>query len=156
MSQWYNKVIRDLSNISDFIHYYEGELEDAKRELSLRDKKTIERHSSELPGIVENRYRQLQEVESVLEHLNISLKKKRAEVFKKFLENYQRQLTSRDCEKYTDGDIDVVALTELVNEVALLRNKYIGLYKGLEQKGWMISHIVKLRSAGLEDITIDQ
>lgn len=143
-----------MTVIPDCVAYFESELEEAKDELTLKGGKTIEQHGSELPGIVEHRYRQLQEIEAILEHLNIKLKRLRGKVFKKYLENYPRSLTSRDCEKYTDGDEDVVNLTFVVNEMALLRNKYLGLYKGLEQKGWMMSHIVKLRAAGLEDVKI--
>jgi hypothetical protein len=154
MSEWYYKVSSDLGNIPDCVEHFESELQEAKKELSLKNGKSIEQHGSELPGIVEHRYLQLQEIEGILEYLNIRLRKLRSSVFKKYLENYPRSLSSRDCEKYTDGDEDVIALTYLVNEVALLRNKYLGLYKGLEQKGWMLSHIVKLRAAGLEDINI--
>jgi hypothetical protein len=153
MTIWYQKVIADINKIPDCIDYFEKEYLDAKHELSLKVK-SIERHGSELPGIVEHRYSQLQELESILEFLNIELKKLRSSTFKRFLENYQRSLTSRDCEKYVDGDNDVVIMTLLVNEVALMRNKFLSISKGLENKGWMISHIVKLRSAGLEDIVI--
>lgn len=154
MSVWFNKVRDDLSHIPDCISHFEDELADARKDLAISSNKTVERHSAELPGVIGHRHTQLQEIEAILEYLNIQLRKTRAGVFKKFLENYQRQLSSRDCEKYTDGDPDVVALTEIVNEFALLRNSYISLFKGLEQKGWMISHIVKLRAAGLEDIKI--
>lgn len=155
MSNWYYTIIDDLSRIPDCITAFEAQLVEGRKQLTLKSGKTIEQHSAELPGIVEQRYTELQEIEAILEYLNTKLKKTRSKVFKKFLEQYQRSLTSRDCDKYTDGDDEVIAMTYLVNEFALLRNKYLGLYKGLEQKGWMISHVVKLRSAGLEDITIN-
>jgi len=66
--------------------------------------------------------------------MNILLKKKRAEHFKKFIEHYPRTLTSRDAEKYCDGVTEVIDLSMLVNEVALLRNKFLSITKGLEQK----------------------
>jgi hypothetical protein len=70
------------------------------------------------------------------------------------LENYQRALTSRDAEKYVDSEADVVDMEVLVNEVALLRNRWLGIIKGLEAKQWQMGHIVKLRTAGMEDITL--
>ena len=36
----------------------------------------------------------------------------------------------------------------------LLRNKYLGIMKGLDTKQWQIGHIVKLRTAGMEDISL--
>ena len=74
--------------------------------------------------------------------------------FQKYLEAYNRALTSRDAEKYVDGEDEVVDYEVLINEVALLRNNYLGIMKGLEVKQWRIGDIVKLRTAGMEDITI--
>ena len=153
MSRWYYKVTNDLSTIPDFIAYYELELENAKRDLSLRGR-TLERHAAELPGIVEYRFAQLQEIEAVLEFLNVRLRKDRALEFKKFLESYNKALSSRDAEKYVDGVAHIVDLTLLINEVALLRNKFLGLSKGFETKNFMVGHIIKLKAAGLDDATV--
>lgn len=153
MSKWYYKVTADLSLIPDFIDYYELELDQARMELSLKGK-SLERHAAELPGLVEQRYTQLQEIEAVLEFLNIQLRKDRSAEFKKFLEAYNKALSSRDAEKYVDGVSSIVDSTLLINEVALLRNKFLSISKGLEAKNFMTGHIVKLRSAGLDDASV--
>jgi hypothetical protein len=64
-------------------------------------------------------------------------------------------LTSRDAEKYVDGEDEVIDFEYLINEVALLRNKYLGIMKGLDAKQWQMGHVVRLRTAGMEDITVD-
>jgi hypothetical protein len=63
-------------------------------------------------------------------------------------------LSSRDAEKYADGEQEVVEYEEIVNEVALVRNQYLGIIKALESKNWTLSNIVKLRVSGLEDASI--
>jgi len=153
VSSWYYKVTSDLSNVTGFIEYYESELEIARRELSLKGK-TLERHAAELPGLVEQRFAQLQEIEAILEYLNIKLRKERSAEFKKFLEAYNKTLSSRDAEKYVDGVQSIVDTTMLVNEVALLRNKFLGISKGFEAKNFMTGHIIKLRVAGLDDASV--
>lgn len=153
MSNWYYKVSADLSQITAFIDYYEKELDDARKELSLKGK-SLERHAAELPGLIEFRFAQLQEIESVLEYLNIKLKQERSAEFKKFLEAYNKALSSRDAEKYVDGVQSIVDTTLLVNEVALLRNKFLGISKGFEAKNFMTGHIIKLRVAGLDDASL--
>jgi len=153
MINWYYKIVDDLSEIANFIVYFENELISARSELSLKGK-SIEKHAAELPGIVEMRYSQLQVIESILEHLNILLRKKRSEKFKKFLESYAKALSSRDAEKYVDGEKEVIELSMLVNEVALLRNKYLGITKSLETKNFMISNITRLKVAGIDDATV--
>jgi len=153
MSSWYYRVTGDLSLIPDFIDHFESELVEARKELSLKGK-SLERHAAELPGLVEQRFAQLQEIEAVLEYLNIQLRKDRSAEFKKFLEAYQKTLSSRDAEKYVDGVSGIVDTTVLVNEVALLRNKYLAISKAFEAKNFMTGHIIKLRVAGLDDASV--
>ena len=149
---WYSKVVADLGNIPDFIAYYEQELNDAKRDVRLGG--LVERSIKELPGITEHRFNQLQEIEAVLNYLDIQLRKIRRKHFQKYLEGYQRALTSRDAEKYVDGEDEVIEFETLVNEVALLRNRYLAIMKGMESKNFMLGHVVRLRAAGMEDIQV--
>jgi len=149
---WYNKVVADLSKIPDFIRHYEKELDEARKETYING--SLERAAANLPGITEHRFNQLQEIEAVLNFLNIELRKIRRTYFQKYLEGYQRALSSRDAEKYVDGEDDVIHFETFINEVALLRNKWLGLMKGLESKNFMIGHVVRLRTAGMEDVQL--
>lgn len=142
-----------MTKISNCMDYFEQEIQDAKYELSMKTK-SLERHEAELPGIVEHRFNQLQEAEAILEYLNIELKKIRSKHFRKYFEHYNKQLSSRDAEKYADSEPEVVNMSILVNEFALVRNNYIGIIKALEHKGYMMGHVTKLRVSGMEDATI--
>ena len=149
---WYSRVVADLGAIPDFIAHYERELDAAK--LDCRIGGVVERNIKDLPGITEHRFNQLQEVEAVLNFLNLQLRKIRRRHFQKYLENYARALTARDAEKYVDGEDEVIDFETIINEVALLRNRWLGVMKGLDSKQWMSGHIVKLRTAGMEDISL--
>ena len=149
---WYNKVTADISSLPDFIDYYEKQLDEAKTEVGIHG--NIEKSISRLPGVTEHRFNQLQEIEAVLNYLNIQLRKIRRKHFQKYLENYNRVLTSRDVEKYVDGEQEVIDFEMLINEVALLRNRYLGIMKALESKNFMLGHLVRLKAAGMEDFTI--
>jgi hypothetical protein len=149
---WYSKVVASLSCLPDFIQHYEQELTEAKRDCRIGG--LVEKNISALPGITEHRFNQLQEIEAVLNFLNIQLRKIRRRHFQKYLEAYARALTSRDAEKYVDGEDEVIDFETIINEVALLRNKWLGILKGLDAKQWQMGHIVRLRTAGMEDITV--
>ena len=149
---WYSEISRDVSKIPDAIIYFENELQSAKHEVKLRG--NVEKSAAELPGIVEHRFNQLQEIEAILEYLNIELRRLRSSFFRKYLENYQRALSSRDVEKYVDGESDVIDYEKIINEFALLRNKWLGVLKALDQKQWQITNIVRLRVAGMEDASV--
>lgn len=149
---WYSRIVANLGAIPDFIAHYDLELEEAKRECKISGQ--VERNIKELPGHTEHRFNQLQEIEAVLQYLNIQLRKIRRRHFQKYLEGYARALTSRDAEKYVDGEDEVIDFETIINEVALLRNRWLGVMKGLETKQWQMGHIVRLRTAGMEDITV--
>jgi hypothetical protein len=149
---WYSKVTNDLGNIPDFIAHYEKELDDAKRDCRIGG--LVEKNITALPGITEHRFYQLQEIEAILNHLNIQLRKIRRKHFQKYLEGYARALTSRDAEKYVDGEDEVIDFETIINEGAFLRNRWLGIMKGLDTKQWQMGHIVRLRTAGMEDITV--
>jgi hypothetical protein len=149
---WYSRIVGDLGVIPEFIAHYEGEFSAAKNEVRLVG--LVEKNITALPGITEHRFNQLQEIEAVLNYLNVQLRKIRRKHFQKYLEGYARALSSRDAEKYVDGEDEVVDFETIIGEVALLRNKWLGIMKGLESKQWMAGHVVRLRTAGMEDVTV--
>lgn len=149
---WYSKVSKDIAHLPDCIEYFYKEIDVARAEVKIYGK--VEKASANLPGIVEQRFNQLQEIEAVLEYLNIELRRIRSKAFKKYLENYQRALSSRDVEKYVDGEADVVDMEKIINEFAMLRNQWLGIIKALDIKQWQLSNIIKLRAAGLDDISL--
>jgi hypothetical protein len=152
MSNWYRQVSGDISRLPDAISYFESELQSARIETSLKG--NLEMNSRLMPGIVEHRFNQLQEIEAILEYLNIQLRKKRSESFRKFTENYNRSLTSRDADRYVDGDAEVYNWQLLINEFSMVRNKFLGLLKAIDAKQFQINNITKLRVAGMEDTTL--
>ena len=113
---WYNKVTADIGLLPDFVAYYEQELDIAKKDCRIGG--IVEKNITALPGITEHRFNQLQEIEAVLNFLNIQLRKIRRKHFQKYLEGYARALTSRDAEKYVDGEDEVIDMETLINEVA--------------------------------------
>ena len=149
---WYAKVSKDIAHLPDCLDHFYQELETARTEVKIHG--NVEKASALLPGIVEHRFNQLQEIEAILEYLNIELRRIKSKAFRKYLESYQRALSSRDCEKYVEGEPDVVDMEKIINEFAMLRNQWLGIIKGLDQKQWQITNIIKLRVAGLEDITL--
>lgn len=146
---WYNAVTEDITNVSNAIKFFNKEIEEARKEVSLTG--NLERASASMPGLIVFRFNQLQELEAILEFLNIAYRKERSKTIRKFMEHYDRLLSSREAEKWIDGEDNVVLLAQLVNDVALVRNKFLGILKGLEAKGFQINNITKLKCAGIED-----
>ena len=149
---WYTRVTQDLGLLPDFLDHFRTELAQSRVETIIKG--NIERHLAALPGVTEQRFSQLQEIEAVLNYLNIQLRKIRRKHFQAYLEKYSKALSSRDAEKYADGEQEVIDYECLINEVALMRNQYLGVIKALDAKNWTLSNIVKLRVAGLDTIEL--
>ena len=149
---WYNRIVEDLTEIPSAIAYYESEILSAKDETRIIG--NLEKNAQELSGITSYRFGQLQEIEAILKHLNVKYDKMRSDHYRRYLERYQRDLTDRSIEKYIDGEDDIVNMSILINEISLVRNKYLALMKGLDIKNWQISNITKLRVVGMEDANL--
>ena len=149
---WYNKVVADLANLPDCIDYFDKQINDAKFECKISG--NLEKQVQALPGLLEYRFNQLQEVEAILEFMNIQYNKEFRKHYRIYLEGYDKILSSRDAEKFAQGEQEVINMEELKNAVALVRNRYLGIMKGIEAKNFMLGHITRLRAAGLEDVTL--
>lgn len=155
-TNWYYKIINAGTNMTvlvDCLNHYNAEYLEAKKDVKIKG--AVEQAASRLPGISEERWSQLQELEAILNYFENMIKRKKNEKHREYFENYNIKMTFREAEKYADADPDVLDLVELKNEIALTRNKYLGILKSLEQKSFSLNNITKLRSAGVEDAYID-
>ena len=149
----YLKLIKDnANNISKVIEHFEEEYNLAKNEMKIKG--NLNRNISELPSLYEMRYSQLQELEAILEFFDIKLKGIRSSLYQKYMNTSQRVLNATDIKQYIDGDKNIVELQLIINDIALIRNKFISLSKGFETKNWQLSNLVKLQCAGLDNIEI--
>lgn len=150
---WYNRIVNDMAEIPSAIDFFNKELTKAQEESKIKG--NIEKNAQELSGIISYRFGQLQEIEAILKFLNIKYDKLRSDHYRKYNERYNRELSDRSIEKYIDGEDDIVNTSIIINEVALVRNRYLALIKGLDVKQFQISNIVKLRVVGMEDAHLD-
>jgi hypothetical protein len=146
---WFDKLKNDMGSVPDLVDYFSAELKNAQLETKITG--SLEKNSQDLPGQTSYRFNQLQELEACLRYLNIRYDKMRSELYVRYNERYNRELSDRSIEKYLDGESDIVVMSDIINEVAFIRNCYLGILKGLETKGYQLNNIVKLRSVGMND-----
>lgn len=153
-NRWYRDIVlaEDISKVYDCLEWYESELEEARQEIKISG--SLEKAASRLPGIFEHRYAQLQELEAILEYLNIETRKCRSKHYKQFKEAYNTELSDKIIEKYINGVEEVITWEKLCIAIGLVHSQMTGITKALDQKNWQIGHVVRLRTAGLEDVQI--
>lgn len=75
----------------------------------------------------------------------------------RYLKNYNsspRALGAREQATYLQGEKDVVELNQLIVEAQLCQNQLEEIVEAVKQLGWMLTSIVKLRVAELQDVII--
>lgn len=149
---WHREIRDDTSKVLDFVDYFNNELKEAQREV--KQNGLLVNVLDKLPGYHEQRYSQLQEIEAVLEIMDTKVEEIKTEKYKKFLEHYNRVLSSTDVKRYVEGDIDVVQIMQLRTEVSFIRNQFFGIIKSFEMKHYALGNITKIRCAGIEDATL--
>jgi hypothetical protein len=150
--KYYSKIVQnpdDYSHVADALEYFDAELDKASAELNPHGR--IEEIARSLPGIVEFRFGQLQEIEAIMNYLERKEDKVKGDIKRNYLENYNRAISERLADQYASIEKEVLNIRQIREEVSLVRNKFLAISKGLEYLHFQITNIVKLRVAGIED-----
>jgi hypothetical protein len=149
----YLALIKDnANNISSVLEHFENEYALGREEVKIKGK--LMDCISQLPCLYEIRFSQLQELEAILDYFNTKMKGIKSTLYQKFMNNSARALSSTDVKQYIDGDKTVLDLQLVINDIVLVRNKFLSLSKGFETKQYMLNNITRLQCAGLDSVII--
>ena len=153
MDNAFQIIKKDESKLTEVLNYFLEEYEEAKKDLKISGR--LDKCVSELSSKFEMRYSQLQDLEAILEYFNIKLKAIKSKKYQQLINTCARALTQSDLRQYIDGDEQVVAMQTIINEIALVRNKFISLSKGFETLAFQVTNITKLYAAGLDCVVVN-
>lgn len=152
VGNYFQAIKQNENALTEAIKYFSEEYENARKEVKVVG--SLTKCVSELSSNYEYRVAQLQEIEAILRHFEIKLSQKKSNLYQKYLEHYQRALSSSDIKVYIEGQPEIVAIQQIINEIALVRNKYIALTKGFETANYQLSNLSKLYASGCDGIQI--
>lgn len=151
-NEYFQTVKKDESTLPQALEYFNNEYEEAREEVKIKG--SLTECVSKISSRYEYRVSQLQEIEAILKHFEIKLSQRKSALYQKFLENYNRSLSSTDIKIYIEGQPEICAIQQILNEIALVRNKYLGLTKGFETANYQLSNLSKLYAAGVDGVQI--
>lgn len=151
-NEYFQAVKKDETTLPKILEYFNNEYEEGRKEIDVKG--SLTECVSKLSSYYEYRYSQLQEIEAILKHFEIKLSQRKSALYQKFLENYNRALSSTDIKIYIEGNPEICAIQQILNEITLVRNKFIGLSKGFDTKNYQLSNLSKLYVAGIDGIQI--
>lgn len=143
-------VSKDMSRIVDILDKANGELLAAEPVFDLNGRK-LEEICRTHPHYLANYEQRRMDLKSLGDLVQAKRDALESRLWRKYLEGYQRALTSRDIQAYILGEPEYVQLTELLLEVTHLRDQFASVVKALEAMSWMLSHVTKLRVAEMQD-----
>lgn len=139
MLKWSDKIKSDPTSLSDAIAFYYGEYEKSKKDIQISMFK-LEREKLGTSHIFEHRLSQLQDIESMLKILNTRESNLRRSLYKKLIEDSPKA----NIDYLINLDDNVKLLEIATNELALIRNLYLGILKGLHVKSSSVNLCSKL------------
>lgn len=154
MKTFYKEIVENnnLDEIPDAILYYNKEIDNAREDLDIKG--SVMKMAAQMPGIIEYRFAQLQELEAICQHIEIIKNQAFATAFKGYFESYDKSMSSRDAEKYANGDETVIDLAIILNSISVVRNKFLGITKALESKHYQLTNIIKMKASGVDDFSV--
>jgi len=125
------------------------ELKPAKKQLD-NDGKLLEtclsKNSAQMHYYDERRAR----LHTLVKFFKIEKDRVRSDLYRKYNENYSRQLTVQLLSKYVDGEDDYIFVLKLALEVEELYEEYVITVDAFKQRHYELSNMAKLRIANLE------
>lgn len=151
-NNFFQLVKQNDNMLPSALEYFNDEYNKARDEVKIKG--SLTECVSSISSRYEYRVSQLQEIEAILRHFEIKLSQKKSVLYQKYLENYQRALSSSDIKIYIEGQPEIVAIQQIINEISLVRNKFLGLTKGFETANYQLSNLSKLYAAGVDGVQI--
>lgn len=152
MINGFQLIKKDESKLSEVLEYFNQEYESGREEIKIKG--NLSQSMTQLPALYEIRFAQLQELEAILAFYNNKLNGIKGSLYREFQEKSKRSLTSTDLKQYVEGDVKTLAIQTIINEIALVRNKFVSLTKGFETKNYMLTNLTKLHIAGLDSVEL--
>jgi len=139
-----------LDQILEILPKYEQKVKDSAVIFELEGRK-LEEIARTLPHYQQNYGKAYQDMKALDEWLQNVKEKETARLWKKYVEGYPKQLSTRDVQAYIAGEKVIVELNQIIIEVQLIKNQLYEVNDGLKTMGWMVGHITKLRVSELQE-----
>lgn len=146
-------VSADLKNVLNYIDKAQAELDNSEPVFDMHGKK-LEYLCKMQPHYLVRYKKCHSDMKSIYDLVSSKRDVVQSRLWRKYNEGYQRALSTRDIQSYISGEPEYVQLTELMLEVAHIRDQFDDIVKALESMAWMLSHITKQRVAEIQDTVL--
>lgn len=143
----------NYSKLPSILEAYENALIDYEENIKIEGK--LLEHANREQAAWQSFYDQKRlELYTLVKYFEGQINKVRGILYKRYTENYSRELSDRLKDKYIDKEEEYLNIFEIYLEVKELYNKYESIVETFKSRGYALNNITKIRVAALEDVTI--
>jgi hypothetical protein len=135
-------------NVGPLLQYYQDELNKVEKVMSL-DGKSLEQANKENAPFQFYYDQKKVELKTVTEFFKHEVDRIRAKWFVQYKENYQRDLSDREIQRFIDNEKDFTVIYQLYLEVKEMYEKYSSVVDGFVSRGYSLNNITKARVASV-------
>jgi len=143
----------NYKHLPDILTEYEKMLEPVENNLKIKGKR-LEAANVEQPSWQLYYESRRSELYALVKYFDGVVAAERGRLFKKLTENYNRELSDRQKDKYIDNEEAYLKKLEVYLEIKEIYEKYEAVCKAFDSRGYALNNITKIRVASLEDVTV--
>lgn len=145
-----NSLGPNFSNLPNVLLDYQQCLKDTKQQLTLEGK-TLKRANVENSSWQHFYDQKASELKNLCDFFELHTQKIRSHLFKKYKENYSRELSDREINQYINGESQYISSYEMLLEIKELLNKYQSVVNAFTSRGYSLNNLTKLYTTNLEN-----
>lgn len=152
--RWFRDVQANLDAIPEALDWYLAQLEPAHQEIDIAG--TLMKANQNQPGLVAYYDAMHTDLDMILEFVERKHKIMRASKIRELADDppTNTKLSAADVKLLAETDAEVVCLEQLAQEIRYVYKQFSSLMKALEQRGYTLNNITKIRIAGLEEAIV--
>lgn len=154
MIRWYPILFRDRTRVKEALLWFLAEYEAGMQSVDISG--SLMRANQSQSGLMSYYDSLHSELAAILELVDQDLRIVRAGVLRDFADNppTKTKLNATDLKILIDAEPPVVAAGYVVEEVKMVYKMFGAVLKGLDQRGYRLGDISKLRVAGMQEVEV--
>ena len=143
----------DLTKLAIVLGDYQDALDTCEDELKIKGK-TLEQANIENPNFQLFYDEKRIELNSILKFMDLEVQRVRSKLYISYKENYSRELSEREINRYIDSEDKYLTVNEFKLEVQEMYDKYNAAVEAFKVRGYALNNITRARVSEVHDVIL--
>ena len=148
-----NQVNKQAKNLPDILDQYRLDSKQVQKDLALTGK-TLRQAITEQASFQQYYGQKVDQLKILYESYELRTNKVKSELFKKFKENHNRDLTDREINQYIVSEPTYINMYQISLEIKEILLQYQNVAKAFESRGYGLNNLTKACVAQVENFCL--